>query len=103
MSATGTDNGKVLLTRSVLNAVSVSTRSGKQRVIWDLKQPGLCVLVSPGPKDRGKATLAFRACFYLRGMPGKPHYVKLGRFPAIITFTLAGPARRSHRRQVLRH
>jgi len=43
----------------VLNA-EIGKRQQGQKVIWDLKQVGLCVLVSPGPKDRRKATLTFR-------------------------------------------
>jgi hypothetical protein len=77
---TGTGNRKALLTRSVLDAELRKPQEG-QKVIWDTKQPGLCVLVSPGTHGRGKATLTFRTLFYLRSLPGRPHYVKLGRYP----------------------
>jgi hypothetical protein len=76
----GTSNRKVLLTRGVLNA-ELGKRPDGQRVVWDSKQSGLCVLVSPGPKGGRQATVTFRVAFYLRGQPGKPQYVKLGRYP----------------------
>jgi hypothetical protein len=50
-------------------------------VIWDTVQDGLCVLISRGPKEKRQATVTFRVCFYLRSLPGKPQYIKLGRYP----------------------
>jgi hypothetical protein len=52
-----------------------------QMTIWDTKGNGLCVLVSRGPKEKRQATVTFRVCFYLRSLPGKPQYVRLGRYP----------------------
>ena len=37
------------------------------------------MLVSRGPKRQHRATVTFRVCYYLQ--PGKPEYVKLGRYP----------------------
>src|SRR5262249_18172312 len=46
----------------------------KQITVGDSGQPGLCVLVS-------QATVTFRVAFYLPSIPGKPQYVKIGRYP----------------------
>jgi integrase len=51
------------------------------KLIWDTKQDGLCALVSRGPESKQKATISLRACYYLKSQPGKPHYLKLGRYP----------------------
>jgi hypothetical protein len=56
-------------------------RPHRQRVIWDSRQDGLCVLISRGPKEKRQATVTFRVCFYLKSQPGKPQYVKIGRYP----------------------
>ena len=57
------------------------TRPHQQMTIWDDDKngAGLCVLVSRGPKRQHRATVTFRVCYYLQ--PGKPEYVKLGRYP----------------------
>jgi hypothetical protein len=51
----------------------------KQLTIWDTKQTGLCVLVSPG-RDPKSATVTFRVAYYLKEAPGRPIYQKLGRY-----------------------
>jgi hypothetical protein len=38
-------------------------------------------LVSRGPKHAKRATVSFRALFYLPSRPGKPHYFAIGRYP----------------------
>ncbi len=53
----------------------------RQYVVWDDKETGLQVLVSPGPKHKKQATVTWRVCYYLRDKPGVPKYLKLGRFP----------------------
>jgi hypothetical protein len=58
-----------------------SKRPLRQTIRWDKKQKGLCVLVSPGPKDQRRATVTFRVAYYLKSAPGKPKYIKLGRYP----------------------
>ena len=56
-------------------------RPHKQRVVWDKREDGLCVLISRGPKDERQATVTFRVCFYLPSHPGKPHYLRIGSYP----------------------
>jgi hypothetical protein len=73
-------NGKTLLTVSMLNA-ELTKRPHKQRVVWDSKQAGLCVLISRGAKNAHRATVNFRVAFYLKNIPGKPQYISLGRYP----------------------
>ena len=73
-------NSKTKLSAALLNA-ELTKRPHKQRVIWDSKQPGLCVLISRGAKDAHRATVTFRVAFYLKNVPGKPQYVSLGRYP----------------------
>ena len=73
-------NGKTLLTVSGLNA-ELTKRPHKQRVVWDSKQAGLCVLISRGAKNAHRATVNFRVAFYLKSVPGKPQYISLGRYP----------------------
>jgi integrase len=63
-----------------------------QQVIWDealraRHQARLCVLVSKGPKHTKRATVSFRAIFYLPSHPGKPHYMKIGRWGPHEEFT----------------
>jgi hypothetical protein len=59
----------------------INKRPHRQEVIWDTEEKGLSVLVSRGPKHARRGTVTFRVCFYLQGRPGKPMYVKLGRYP----------------------
>ena len=56
-------------------------RPREQKIIWDEEETGLCVLISPGPKHKDEGTVTFRVCYYLRDDPGKPRYLKLGRYP----------------------
>jgi hypothetical protein len=67
-------------TPRMLNSLR-SVRAQRQEIHWDGKEIGLCVLRSPGPKDKGQSTLTFRVAYYLPSQPGKPQYVKLGRYP----------------------
>ena len=53
----------------------------RQYVVWDDKETGLHVLISPGPKHKKQATVTWRVCYYLRNEPGVPKYLKLGRYP----------------------
>jgi integrase len=69
---------KMLFTKARLDEL-LKTRPHQQRVIWDSKASGLCVLVSRGAKDQRQATVTFRVVYYLR--PGKPMYLKIGRYP----------------------
>src|SRR5262245_58719395 len=57
------------------------TKPDRQHVIWDEKETGLHVLVSPGPKHRKQATVTLRVCYYMRDQPGVPKYLKIGRYP----------------------
>jgi hypothetical protein len=68
------------LTKAFLDGL-LRTRPHAQDLIWDSKQTGLHVLVSRGPKDKRQATVTFRVVYYLKSQPGKPHYLKLGRYP----------------------
>jgi integrase len=38
------------------------------------------VLWSSGPADKAGSTVTFRVCYYVKGRPGKPQYLKLGRY-----------------------
>ena len=59
----------------------------RQYVVWDDKETGLHVLVSPGPKHKKQATVTWRVCYYLRDKPGLPKYLKLGRYPnEVVTY-----------------
>lgn len=78
IEAKRTAPNKIKFTEAVLNE-KISKRPHRQETIWDAKQDGLCVLVSRGPKGKRQATVTFRVCYYLK--PGKPEYVKLGRYP----------------------
>jgi len=53
----------------------------RQYVVWDDKETGLHVLISPGPKHKKQATVTWRVVYYLRDEPGVPKYLKLGRYP----------------------
>jgi hypothetical protein len=57
------------------------TRPHRQYVVWDTKETGLHVLVSPGSKHKKQATVTLRTCYYLPDRPGVPKYLKLGRYP----------------------
>src|SRR6516165_412757 len=57
------------------------TRLHRQYVVWDTKETGLHVLVSPGSKHKKQATVTLRICYYLPDRPGVPKYLKLGRYP----------------------
>ena len=56
-------------------------RPHRQDMLWDSGEPGLCVLISRGPKHKRKATVTFRVVYYLKDRPGEPRYMKLGRYP----------------------
>jgi hypothetical protein len=73
---------KEKLTQAILDKKQ-KVRPHRQETIWDDKQPGLCALISRGPADNDKrgATISLRACYYLKSKPGKPQYLKLGRYP----------------------
>jgi hypothetical protein len=79
-STTERASNKALLTVSKLNA-ELDKRPHKQRVVWDSKQAGLCVLISRGAKDAHRATVTFRVAFYLKGLRGRVQYYTLGRYP----------------------
>jgi hypothetical protein len=68
---------RLLFTKPKLDKLRSSRPSG-QRTVWDTKQPGLQVLVSPGAAHAREATVTFRCCYYLR--PGKPRYTAIGRY-----------------------
>lgn len=72
---------KEKFTPSSLKAL-LATKPDKQITVWDEKQDGLCVLVSPGrgDKETRTPTITFRVVYYLRTVPGKPVYKKLGRY-----------------------
>jgi hypothetical protein len=70
---------RVLLTKERLDA-KLRVRPHRQSMIWDTQTRGLSVLVSRGPKDKKQATLTFRVAYYLKSNPGKPRYLKLGRY-----------------------
>jgi hypothetical protein len=57
------------------------TKPNRQLIVWDEKETGLHVLVSPGPKHRKQATVTLRVCYYMRDEPGVPKYLKIGRYP----------------------
>jgi integrase len=69
-----------LFSKSVLNKL-LTTRPHRQHMIWDKKEPHLCVLVSRGQRDARRGTVTFRAIYYLRNHPGKPNYIAIGRWP----------------------
>jgi len=71
---------RLKLTVARLNEL-LRTRPHQQKTIWDGGEHGLCVLVSRGPKHARQGTVTFRVCFYLKGQPGKPQYLKIGRYP----------------------
>jgi hypothetical protein len=71
---------KQTLTKRMLDA-ALSKRPHQQQTIWDEKQPGLCALISRGRADKRGATISLRVCYYLKSKPGKPQYLKLGRYP----------------------
>jgi hypothetical protein len=71
---------RVLLTVALLDEER-SKRPHQQKVIWDAKTDGLCVLISRGPRHKRQATVTFRVVYYLKDRPGEPRYIKLGRYP----------------------
>jgi hypothetical protein len=71
---------KQTLTKRTLDSKQ-KVRPRRQETIWDEKQPGLCALISRGPEDKRGATISLRVCYYLKSKPGKPQYLKLGRYP----------------------
>jgi hypothetical protein len=71
---------KQQLTASLLDRLQ-RTRPHHPQLIWDTKQDGLCALVSRGPASKKQATISLRVCYYLKSKPGKPHYIKIGRYP----------------------
>jgi hypothetical protein len=71
---------KMNLTRKVLADLK-RDRHDNQFTVWDAKENGLCVLVSPGAEHKTESTVTFRVCYYLRNEPGKPRYLKIGRYP----------------------
>jgi integrase len=80
------------LTKELLDPYT-KRRPREQKVIWDDEETGLCVLISPGPKHKDEGTVTFRVCYYLRDDPGKPRYLKLGRYPdGTYTYTREGQA-----------
>ena len=56
-------------------------RPARQAVLWDTDTTGFQVLISRGPAHKRQATLTYRVVYYLPDSPGKPRYLKLGRFP----------------------
>ena len=68
------------LTTALLNRL-LRTRPHQQYVVWDTKETGFHVLVSRGPKHGKQATVTLRVAYYLKGKPGTPKYMKLGRYP----------------------
>jgi hypothetical protein len=71
---------KKMLTRSLLEE-RLRVRPHDQETIWDTKQDGLCALISRGPASKRQATISLRVCYYLKSKPGKPQYIKIGRYP----------------------
>ena len=68
-------------TKSELDKLLQSGRPHRQKMIWDTEEKGLSVLISRGPKHARQATVTFRVVYYLKDNPGKPRYMKLGRWP----------------------
>jgi integrase len=71
---------RTLFTKAKLDEL-LRNRPHRQKIIWDDKEVGLSVLVSRGPKHRRQATVTFRVVYYLKGKPGVPRYMVLGRYP----------------------
>jgi hypothetical protein len=72
---------RVKFTKAELDKLLQSGRPDRQKMIWDTEEKGLSVLISRGPKHQGQATVTFRVVYYLKDSPGKPRYMKLGRWP----------------------
>lgn len=70
---------RVLLTKALLDE-KLAVRPHQQSMLWDSKVRGLSVLISRGPEHERRATLTFRVVYYLRSAPGKPRYLRLGRY-----------------------
>jgi hypothetical protein len=70
-----------LFTKDLLDQL-LTRRPHRQSMIWDTKETGLAVLISRGPKHARQATVTFRVVYYLKDLPGKPRYKKLGRYPS---------------------
>jgi integrase len=68
-------------TKARIDELLRNGRPQRQKMIWDTRTKGLCVLVSRGPKDKRQATVTFRVVYYLKDSPGRPRYKKLGRYP----------------------
>jgi len=71
---------KEKLTNARLDGL-LRTRPHQQYVVWDTKEAGFHVLVSRGSKQGKQSTVTFRVAYYLKGKPGSPKYMKLGRYP----------------------
>ena len=83
-------------TKARLDHLLKTGRPHRQKSIWDTKERGLSVLVSRGPKHRRQATLTLRVTYYLKDKPGKPRYVKIGRWPdGTYTYPYKGPDNQS--------
>ncbi len=77
---------KIKFTKTELEKLTRSNHHSSQVTYWDTDlqarhQARLCALVSKGPKHSKRATVSFRAIFYLPSHPGRPNYVTLGRWP----------------------
>jgi integrase len=71
---------RINLTKTELDKLATSNHHA-QKLVWDSKERHLCVLVSRGPKHAKRATVTFRVVYYLPSRPGKPQYMKIGRWP----------------------
>jgi hypothetical protein len=71
---------RVKFTRIELDKLARSNHH-HQQVYWDTEQKRLSVLVSHGPKHAKRATVTFRAIYYLKSRPGKPQYLTIGHWP----------------------
>jgi hypothetical protein len=92
----GTLPDRIEFTKARLDHLLKTGRPHRQKSIWDTKERGLSVLVSRGPKHRRQATLALRVTYYLKDRPGKPRYVKIGRWPdGTYTYPYKGPDNQS--------
>jgi hypothetical protein len=72
---------RMKFTAASLEGLLKSGRLHRQKMIWDTEEKGLSVLISRGPKHQRQATVTFRVVYYLKDNPGRPRYMKLGRWP----------------------
>jgi hypothetical protein len=80
MSSWGIEMGsRAKFTKPYLDKL-LKKKPTEQLTIWDEKQPGLCVLHSPGPAHRTESTVTWWACYYTKDKPGVPKFVKIGRY-----------------------